>query len=146
MAPPVIRWLVDRVQPRTLLAVTLSVNAAACLALFTSSALATALPAAVAVGLSGSMTLTAAQVTLQRVVPHAVLGRVTAAFLTAEAAVTLAGAVAGPVLAQSAGLPATAAVAAAIMLLAAALARLTIPRLATLIPLPQPEGTRSTAP
>jgi predicted MFS family arabinose efflux permease len=142
---PVIRWLVDRVQPRTLLAVTLSVNAAACLALFTSSALATALPAAVAVGLSGSMTLTAAQVTLQRVVPNAVLGRVTAVFLTAEAAVTLAGAVAGPVLAQSAGLPATAAVAAAVMLLAAALARLTIPRLATLIPLPQPEGTRSTA-
>jgi len=36
-------------------------------------------------------------------------------------------------------------VAAAVMLLAAALARLTIPRLATLIPLPQPAGTRSTA-
>ena len=143
---PVIRWLVDRVQPRSLLAVTLSVSAAGCLALFSSSALATALPAAVAVGLCGSMTLTAAQVTVQRVIHNAVLGRVTAAFLTAEAAVTLAGAVAGPVLAQSAGLTATAAVAAAVMVLAAALARLTIPRLATLIPLPQQEGTRSTTP
>ena len=125
---------------------TLAGSAAACLALFTSPGLATALPAAVAVGLSGSMTLTAAQVTVQRVIPGAVLGRVTAAFLTAEAAATLAGAVAGPVLAQSAGLTATAAVAAAVMVLAAALARLTIPRLATLIPLPQPEGTRNTAP
>jgi predicted MFS family arabinose efflux permease len=143
---PVIRWLVDRVQPRSLLAVTLSVSAAGCLALFSSSALATALPAAVVVGLSGSMTLTAAQVTLQRVVPNAVLGRVTAAFLTTEAAVTLAGAVAGPVLAQSAGLPGTAAVAAAVMLLAAALARLTIPRLATLIPVPLPQGSRSAEP
>lgn len=143
---PVIRWLVDRVQPRTLLAVTLAGSAAACLALFSSAGLATALPAAAAVGLCGSMTLTAAQVTVQRVIPNAVLGRVTAAFLTAEAAVTLTGAVTGPVLAQSAGLTATAAVAAAVMGLAAALARLTIPRLATLIPLPQPEGTRSTAP
>lgn len=129
---PVIRWLVDRVQPRTLLAVTLAGSAAACLTLFTSARLTAALPAAVAVGLCGSMTLTAAQVTVQRVIPNAVLGRVTAAFLTAEAAVTLAGAVTGPVLAQSAGLTATAAV----MVLAAAMARLTIPRLATLIPLP----------
>lgn len=143
---PVIRWLVDRVQPRALLAVTLAVNAAACLALFTSPALAAALPAAVAVGLSGSMTLTAAQITVQRVIPNAVLGRVTAAFLTAEAAATLAGAVTGPVLAQSAGLTATAATAAALMLLTAALARLTIPRLATLIPVSPPGQARSTAP
>jgi len=63
-------------------------------------------------------------------------GRVTAAFLTAEAAATLAGAATGPVLAQSAGLPTAAATAAAVMLVAAALARLTIPRLATLIPVP----------
>ena len=133
---PVIRWLVDRVQPRTLLAVTLAGSAAACLALFTAPALATALPAAAAVGLCGSMTLAAAQITVQRVIPDAVLGRVTAAFLTAEAAVTLAGAVAGPALAQSAGLTALAATAAALMLLTAALARRTIPRLATLIPVP----------
>jgi MFS family permease len=136
---PAIRWLADRVQPRTLLALTLGVSAAGCVALFTSPSLPRALPAAAVVGMSGSMTLTAGQITVQRVIPGAVLGRVTAAFLTAEAAVTLAGAVCGPLLAQAAGLAATAGVAAAVMLAAAGLARLTIPRLATLIPVPPAE-------
>jgi MFS family permease len=143
---PLIRWLLDRVQPRSLLAASLAGNAAACVALFTSSSLATALPAAAAVGLSGSMLLTTAQVTVQRVIPNDVLGRVTAVFLTAEAAATLAGAVAGPFVAQATGLTGTAVAAAAVMLLTAALARLTIPRLASIIPLPPPGQARSTEP
>ncbi|MFY9928963.1 MAG: MFS transporter, partial [Streptosporangiaceae bacterium] len=136
---PVIRRLLDRAQPRNLLAATLALTAAAFFALFTSSGLATALPAAVAVGLFGSMSLVIPQTTLQRVVPNAALGRVGAVFLTGEAAATLLGAVAGPFVAQVAHLAGVAAVASLVTLAAAVLARLTIPRLAPL------EPSRSTA-
>ena len=54
--------------------------------------------------MSGSMALVIPQTALQRVIPGAALGRVSAVFLTAEAAATLAGSVAGPFLAQAAGL------------------------------------------
>jgi len=132
---PVIRLLLDRVgedKTRILLAATLAASAAAYFALFTSSALATALPAAVAVGLFGSMSLVIPQTTVQRVVPNAVLGRIGAVFLTGEAAATLAGAAAGPFLAQAAGFTAVAAVAALATLAAAGLARLLIPPLSPL--------------
>jgi MFS family permease len=131
LGAPVIRRLLDRAQPRVLLTVTLAGTAAAFFALFTSSSLASALPAAVAVGAFGSMSLLIPQTTLPRVIPNAVLGRISAAFLTAEAAATLAGAAAGPFLAQAVHLTGLAAVAALLTLAAAALAGLTIPRLAT---------------
>jgi MFS family permease len=126
---PVLRLLMDRVPTRILLAATLAACAAAYLGLFTSTTLATALPAAAAVGMSGSMSLVIPQTTMQRVIPGRVLGRIGAAFLTGEAAATLAGAAAGPFLAQAAGLTAVAAVAALVTLVAAALARLLIPPL-----------------
>ena len=126
---PALRLLLDRVQPRVLLAATLTANAAAYFGLFTSTALATALPAAVAIGLFGSMSLVIPQTTVQRVIPNAVLGRIGAVFLTGEAAATLAGAATGPFLAQAAGLTATAAAAALVTLVAAGLARLLVPRL-----------------
>lgn len=126
---PTLRLLLDRVQPRVLLAATLAACAVAYLGLFTSTALATALPAAVAIGLFGSMSLVIPQTTVQRVIPNAVLGRIGAVFLTGEAAATLAGAAAGPFLAQAAGLTATAAAAALVTLAAAGLARLLVPRL-----------------
>jgi len=126
---PALRLLLDRVQPRVLLAATLTVNAVAYFGLFTSTALATALPAAVAIGLFGSMSLVIPQTTVQRVIPNAVLGRIGAVFLTGEAAATLAGAAAGPFLAQAAGLTAAAAAAALVTLAAAGLARLLVPRL-----------------
>ena len=47
------------------------------------------------------MSLVIPQTTMQRLIPGAVLGRVSAIFLTGEAAATLAGAVAGPFLAQA---------------------------------------------
>jgi len=128
---PVIRLLLDRVRTRILLAATLAAVAASYFALFASSALATALPAAAAVGLFGSMSLVIPATSVQRVVPDAVLGRISAAFLTGEAAATLAGAAAGPFLAQAAGLTAVAAVAALVTLAAAGLARLLVPPLAT---------------
>ncbi len=89
----------------------------------------TALPAAVVTGTFGSMSLVIPQTAMQRAVPNAVLGRIGAVFLTGEAAATLAGAVAGPILAQAAGLTGVAAAAGLVTLGAAALARLTVPRL-----------------
>jgi hypothetical protein len=139
LGAPAVRALLDRGQPRVLLAVSLTGAAAAFFALFTSSSLATALPAAVAVGAFGSMSLVIPQTTMQRVIPNVLLGRVSAAFLTAEAAATLAGAAAGPFLAQDVHLTGLAAVAALLTLAAAVLARLTIPRLAATSPAPGAE-------
>ena len=70
---PVIRRLLDRVQPRNLLTASLTATAAAYFLLFTSSSLTTALPAAVAVGMFGSMSLVIPQTAMQRVIPNALL-------------------------------------------------------------------------
>ena len=101
-AAPLIRLLLDRAPTRVLLAASLAATAAAYVGLFTSASLATALPAAGAVGLFGSMSLVIPQTAMQRVIPGAVLGRIAAVFLTGEAAATLAGAAAGPFGAQAA--------------------------------------------
>jgi predicted MFS family arabinose efflux permease len=128
-----IRALLDRAQPRQLLAATLTATAAAYYLLFTSSSLATALPAAAAVGMTGSMSLVIPQTIMQRVIPNRALGRVSAVFLTGEAAATLSGAVAGPFLAQAAHLTAAATAASLLTLSAAALAYLTLPRMPAVI-------------
>jgi predicted MFS family arabinose efflux permease len=136
---PVLRALLDRVQPRTLLTASLTGTAVAYLLLFTSSSLATALPAAAAVGMFGSMSLVTPQTTMQRVIPNAALGRVSAVFLTGEAAATLTGAVAGPCIAQAAHLTGVAAAASLTTLSAAALTSLILPRMSAIIPLPPPK-------
>jgi predicted MFS family arabinose efflux permease len=104
-----------------LLTVTLTATAVAYFVLFTSSSLVRALPAAVAIGMFGSMSEVIPQTTMQRVIPDAALGRVSAVFLTGEAAASLLGAVAGPFLAQAIHLPGIAVVASAATLLAALL-------------------------
>jgi MFS family permease len=128
LGAPVIRVLLDRAQPRNLLTASLTATAGAYFLLFTSSSLATALPAAAAVGMFGSMSLVIPQTAMQRVIPNAMLGRVSAVFLTGEATATLIGAVTGPFLAQAAQLTAVAAAASLVTLSAAALARLNVPR------------------
>jgi predicted MFS family arabinose efflux permease len=133
---PVIRVLLDRVQPRDLLTASMTATAAASFALFTSSSLTSALPAAVAIGAFGSMALVVPQTAMQRVIPNAVLGRVSATFLTGEAAATVGGAAAGPFIAQAGHFTGLAIAAALGMLSAAALARLTVPRLPAIIPEP----------
>jgi predicted MFS family arabinose efflux permease len=133
LGAPVIRAFLDRAQPRNLLTASLTATAGAYFLLFTSSSLATALPAAAAVGLCGSMSLVIPQTTLQRVVPDAVLGRVSSVFLTGEAAATLVGSVAGPFLAQAAHLAGAATAASLLTLGAAALAFLTVPRMPAII-------------
>jgi hypothetical protein len=127
LSAPVTRLLLDRVPPRPLLGGALAAAAAAFLALFTSSSLAAAVPAAAAVGVFGSMSLVVSSTTIQRVIANAVLGRVSAAFLTAESAASLLGALSGPFLAQAAGLTGLAIAASLATLGAAALALLTVP-------------------
>jgi MFS family permease len=126
---PVLRSLLDRVQPRTLLTASLTGTAVAYFLLFTSSSLATALPAAVGVGMFGSMSLVIPRTAMQRVIPNAVLGRVSAVFLTGEAAATLTGAVAGPFIAQAAHLTGIAGAVSLTTLGAAVLAFLIVPRM-----------------
>jgi MFS family permease len=145
LAAPALRALLDRVQPRTLLTATLTATAAGQFLLFTSVSLATALPAAVTVGMFGSMSEVIPQTVMQRVIPNAVLGRISAVFLTGEAAVGLIGAVAGPVLAQAAHLAGLAATASLVTLAAAALTCLSVPRLAVIVPqTAPPEGSIQT--
>jgi MFS family permease len=124
-----LRLLLDRAQPRNLLAASLTATAAAYFLLFTSSSLTRALPAAAAIGMSGTMSAVIPQTVIQRVIPDAVLGRVSAAFVMGEAAATLTGAVTGPFIASAWHLPGLAAVASLLTLSAAALALLTTPGL-----------------
>jgi Major Facilitator Superfamily len=144
LGAPVIRAFLDRAQPRNLLAASLTATAGAYFLLFSSSSLATALPAAAAVAMSGSMSLVIQQTVLQRVIPGAVLGRVSAIFLTGEAAATLTGSVAGPFLAQAANLVAVAAAASLVALSAAALAFLTMPQMPPIVTCDPPLSKQST--
>jgi MFS family permease len=127
ISAPALRVLLDRVQVRNLLTVTLTATAVAYLLLFSASSLATALPVAGAIGMFGTMSVVIPQTAIQRAIPNAVLGRVSAAFLTGEAAATLTGAAAGPFLAQAAHLTGIAAIASLVTLSAAALAFRTVP-------------------
>jgi MFS family permease len=142
LGAPVLRAVLDRAQPRSLLTASLTATAVAFFLLFSSSSLATALPAAVGIGLFGSMCQVIPLTTMQRVIPNAVLGRVSAVFLTAEAAATLAGAVAGPFLTQTVHFTGVATVASLVMLSAAALAFLTVPRVQAIIPAQFPAAGR----
>lgn len=124
---PLTRLLLDRAAPRPLLAGALAATSAAFFALFTSSSLAVAVPAAAAIGVFGSMSLVVSSTTMQRVIANAVLGRVSAVFLTVQSAASLLGALGGPFLAQAAGLTGVAIAATLVTLGAAALTVLLVP-------------------
>jgi len=127
LGAPALRLLLDRWPTRSLLAATLAASAASYWLLWHAFSLAAALPAAAAVGLSGSMSLVIPQAAVQRVIPGAALGRISAVFLTGEAAATLAGAITGPLLAQSLGMTGLAAAASLATLAAAVLALALVP-------------------
>jgi hypothetical protein len=114
LSGPTLRLLLPRVAVRWLLLACLLADAGAYLVLFTSSSLRVALPAAVCIGLLGTLCQVVPLTAVQRVVPDAVLGRVCAAFVIAEAVATLAGAVGGPFVAQVIGLSGIAIVASAV--------------------------------
>jgi predicted MFS family arabinose efflux permease len=131
---PVLRAVLDRARARNLLTASLTATAAGFFLLFSSSSLTTALPAAVGIGIFGSMSQVIPLTAMQRVIPNAILGRVSAVFLTAEAAATLAGAAAGPFLAQALHFNGVATVASLVTLSAAALTFLTVPRVPARFP------------
>jgi predicted MFS family arabinose efflux permease len=90
--------------------------------MFGSASLVQAIPAAFVLGLVGSTALASIQTTIQRLIPDALLGRVSAVFVGAEAAATLLGSVAGPVIAQLTGIFPAAVVASVLTLTSAVLA------------------------
>lgn len=134
LGAPLTRALIDRVQPRRLYAWSLLATAAGFLMLFTAHGLAVALPAAVAIGVTGSMSWAVPQTTPQRTLPNDVLGRVSAVFFSGEALATLIGAVAGPAIAQAAGLVTLTVLASGVAAASALLAAAMLPTLDTLIP------------
>jgi predicted MFS family arabinose efflux permease len=125
---PVLRLTLDRFAARFLLFASLAATAAGYWLLFRSSSLIAALPAAVAVGLFGSMSLVVPETAVQRVVRNEVLGRISAVFVTGEAAATLVGAIVGPVLAGAIGLSGLALCASALTVATAVLAVVFVPR------------------
>jgi MFS family permease len=124
---PVLRALVDRVPIRALLGGAQAATAAGFAVLVNTRSVPTALAVAAALGICGSVMFGAPPTIIQRTVPGAALGRITAVFGIVEAAATLTGAVAGPLLAQAAGLGPAVNLAAALTLAAAAVTARTIP-------------------
>ncbi len=101
LGAPLLRALLDRVQPRTLLTATLTATAAGVLP---AVHLDLADHRAARRGRHRHVRLhvrVIPQTAMQRVIPNAVLGRISAVFLTGEAASACSAGVAGPFLAQA---------------------------------------------
>jgi MFS family permease len=128
LGAPLTRALVDRTPPAYLLGAALAVTGVGFVLLFSATTLTAALPAAVLIGMVGSMALSTAQTTLQRVTPNEVLGRISSAMFTGEATATLAGAIIGPALAQTLSVTWTASLAATATVLSGTAAALLLPR------------------
>jgi predicted MFS family arabinose efflux permease len=128
LGAPLMRVLVDRMPPAYLLGAALALTGVGFVLLFSATTLTAALPAAVLIGMVGSMALSTAQTTLQRVTPNEVLGRTSSAMFTGEATATLTGAIVGPVLAQTLSVTWTASLAATATVLSGITAALLLPR------------------
>jgi MFS family permease len=131
---PLVRYLVDRVSTRYLLAGALVATAVGFILLFRSTSLIGALPAAVLIGVFGSTVLVAAQTALQRVTPNAVLGRISGVVFTGEAVATFAGAFIGSALMEVTSIHTTAYIAGATTLLSGVLALVVVPSLPVVTP------------
>ncbi|MFC4014288.1 MFS transporter [Nonomuraea purpurea] len=132
---PISRWVAGRFGVRTAVAAGQVLVAAAFALMFNAGSLPVALVAAVLLGVPGVSVLVAVQTWLQRNTPEELLGRVSAAFLTVEAAVTLAGALAGPALSEFSGLPVALNTACAVTLLSALITFWLVPRRAAAVEL-----------
>jgi predicted MFS family arabinose efflux permease len=119
---PVSRALSGRLRLRLLAGGSLLITAAAFTGWFSTSDLGGALALAAVTGISAMVFLVTRLTCLQRLTPGRLLGRVSSAFIAAEAAAGLAGIAAGGVLAGLAGLTATAAAAGLAIASGAALA------------------------
>ncbi|GIE92895.1 MFS transporter [Paractinoplanes rishiriensis] len=127
LGAPLVRLLVDRVAAGRLLGGALTGTAVGYALLFSAGTLAAAVPAAVVIGVAGSTALGTANTTLQRTAPNEVLGRVSAALLSAEALATLVGAAAGPALAAQLSMTGSAVVAAGITVISGGVALRRLP-------------------
>jgi predicted MFS family arabinose efflux permease len=122
LGAPLIRALLASATPRYLLASSLAVTAITYSLMFGSSSLIQAVPSAFIMGLAGSMALAGIQTTIQRLIPHGLLGRVSAVFVGCEAAATLLGSATGPLIGQLAGILPAAVTASVLTLVSASLA------------------------
>ncbi|MEU5693180.1 MFS transporter [Actinosynnema sp. NPDC020468] len=127
LGAPVVRWAVDRVEVRALLGVALVLTGLGFALLFGSASMLAAVPSAVLIGMAGSTVVVGTQTAVQRATPDAVLGRVSAALFTGEAAATLVGALAGPALAEATSIRVVALAACGSTLVGALSAALLIP-------------------
>lgn len=128
LGAPVSRRLADRHPARTTVAAGQALVAAAFALLFNSTALPLALVSAVLLGLPAVTVLVSVQSWVQRTTPEGLLGRVTSAFLTMEAAATMLGAFAGPAASELFGMTAALNAACAVALLSAPLTLWLVPR------------------
>lgn len=125
---PISRRLLDRLPVRTGVALGQALVAGGFFATFNARSLPVALGAAALLGIPGVWVLVTVQTWVQRVTPAALLGRVSGAFVTTEAAATMAGAFAGPALGEVAGLTVALNAACCLTLLSAALTLVLVPR------------------
>ncbi|TDC02093.1 MFS transporter [Nonomuraea longispora] len=125
---PLSRRLADRHSARTTVAAGQALVAAAFALLFNSTAPPVALVAAVLLGLPAVTVLVSVQTWVQRTTPEGLLGRVSSAFLTLEAAATMVGAFAGPAVSEVFGMPAALNAACVVALLSAPLTLWLVPR------------------
>ncbi len=125
---PLAPRLLDRLPDRVLAAGLLAITGGAFLALFELRRLAFDLPMLALVGVCGAGFLVVLQTQVQRRTPDALLGRVGAAFLTAQTGATVAGAATAAVLGQGTRLALALDLAAGGVLLAAVSAALLLPR------------------
>ncbi len=121
LGAPVSRPLIDRFPARTTLAVGQALVAGAFFLMFNATSLPVALTAAVLLGMPAVTVMVATHTWLQRATPKPLLGRVSAAFLTVEAAANMAGALAAPVMSAWTGLAPALNAACALTLLSALL-------------------------
>jgi MFS family permease len=132
LGAPLLRILVDRAPVRPLLSGSQAATAAGFVVLVNAHSVPVALAAAGAIGVTGAVVLGTPPTVVQRTVPGPALGRVAAVFGIVEAAATLAGAVAGPLVAQAAGLGVAVNAAAVLALAGAAVTACTVPPAAAL--------------
>ncbi|GII03550.1 MFS transporter [Planobispora takensis] len=105
LGAPISRRIVERFSARTAIGCGQILVAGAFCVMFNARSMPVALIAAFLLGIPGVTVLVAVQTWVQRTSPAALLGRVSAAFLTVEAAATVLGAFAGPALSELAGPP-----------------------------------------
>ncbi|GIH89643.1 MFS transporter [Planobispora siamensis] len=128
LGAPISRRIVERFPARTAITCGQVMVAGAFFVMFNARSMPVALTAAFLLGIPGVTVLVAVQTWVQRTSPAALLGRVSAAFLTVEAAATVIGAFTGPALSELAGPPVALNAACAATLGSAALTFSLLPR------------------